>query len=709
MNDNNLFERQMTALVVDDDIAHRLLLESTLLAAGHQVKSVENGKQALEAFQKMSVDIILMDVNMPIMDGFEACYQIRLLAQGKDIPIILITGMDDHESIEKAFNVDATDFIIKPVNWPILGHRVSYYLKAGTLFKELRNSEINLKQAQKIALMGTWELDLITNYLSVSEQLMQLSEMDYAPISVGSREFLDKLHIDDKYTIGETIKQSIYHKKPFNVEYRILLNDNLERIFHEQAKVIYADDGTATKMLGTVQDITSRKGFEAEVRQLAYYDVLTGLPNREKFKQLANTALDRAERENEKAALMFLDLDNFKTVNDTLGHDVGDKLLQSVTQNLKECLRPSDYISYCDQIKLSLSRLGGDEFTLVVSGLKNLNGLENIAQRIHQKLSRPIYINEQELLVTASIGISVYPDDGKNLETLLKFADIAMYKAKELGRNGFQFYSNSLNNHSAEKLDFEVRLKKSIESNELEIHYQPQVQAKTGTLVGVEALVRWNDPQNGLISPIDFIPVAEQSNLILSIDKWVVNTACKQAVAWQNLGLAPITISVNISGKHFQKNNLKQMIEQALAASGLPPEYLEIELSESTLIEITDQNIAMLNEIKALGVKLAIDDFGVGFSSLNYIRKFSIDTLKIDKSLIDNINTDVCEAAITKAIIDLAKTLSLTTIAEGVEFKDQFDWLQKHECNLIQGYLFSKPLSLSGIERYFEQMSQQLN
>ncbi|MBA6391572.1 EAL domain-containing protein [Colwellia sp. BRX10-3] len=706
MIDNNLFERQMTALVVDDDIAHKLLLESTLLAAGHLVKSVENGKQALEAFQQMSIDIVLMDVNMPIMNGFDACFQIRSLAQGKDIPIILITGMDDHDSIQKAFNVDATDFMIKPVNWPILGHRVSYYLKAGNLFKELRSSEENLKEAQKIALMGTWELDLITNNLIVSEQLQQLSEIPYTPFNVDNSRFLEKLHPDDKFAIGETIKQSIYHKKPFDVEYRIRLKNQQERVFHEQAKVIYSDDGTAYKMLGTVQDITSRKGFEEEVRQLAYYDVLTGLPNREKFKQLVHTALDRAERKNEKAALMFIDLDNFKTVNDTLGHDAGDKLLQSVTQNLKDCLRPSDYISNDEQIKLSLSRLGGDEFTLIVSGLKDTVGLENIASRIHKKLSQPTYIDEQELLITGSIGIAIYPDDGNNLETLLKYADIAMYKAKEFGRNGFQFYSNSLNNHSAEKLNFEIRLKKSIENNELELHYQPQIETKTGRLVGVEALVRWNDPENGLVSPNDFISVAEKSNLILALDNWVINTACQQAAAWQNQGLEPLLMSVNISGKHFQKSALKPMIEQALTDSGLSPEYLEIELSESSLIEITDTTIALLNEVQELGIKLAIDDFGVGFSSLNYIRKFSVDTLKIDKSLIDNITTDVCEAAITKAIIDLAKTLNLSVVAEGVEHKDQLAWLQQHECRLIQGYIYSKPLPLLEIERYFEQTSQ---
>jgi len=709
MIDNNLFERQMTALVVDDDIAHRLLLESTLLAAGHLVKSVENGKQALEAFQDLAIDIVLMDVNMPEMDGFEACAQMRALPQGKDVPIILITGMDDHKSIEQAFKVDATDFIIKPVNWPILGHRVSYYLKAGSLFKELRNSERNLKEAHEIALMGTWELDLNTNQLTFSEQLRQLAEIKYTAVNIDRTLFLDKLHPDDKYVVAETITQSVYYKKPFDIEYRIILANQQERVFHEQAKVLNSPDGRASKMIGTIQDITSRKNFEKEVQHLAYFDVLTGLPNREKFKQLVKTALDRAERENEKAVIMFLDLDNFKSVNDTFGHDVGDKLLQTVAQNLKDCLRQSDFISYYEPIKLSISRLGGDEFTLIVSGLKNIDEIENIARRVHEKLCQPIYIDQQKLLVTGSIGISIYPDDGKDLTTLLKHADIAMYKAKDLGRNGFQFYSSILNDFSEEKNAFKLRLHDSIKNNELELHYQPQIEADTGQLIGVEALVRWNDTKNGLLHASDFISVAENSDFILAIDEWVITHACQQAVEWQKAGLQALKMSINISGRQIKNDTYIATITHALSASGLAAEYLELDISESIFLDTTKDTIDLLTEVKKLGVKLAIDDFGVSFSSLKHIRKVNIDTLKLDKSLINNITTDVCEAAITKAIIDLAKTLNLTIIATGIERKEQLTWLQQHGSYLFQGYLFSKPLPVQEIERYFAQTATKYN
>lgn len=709
MTKHNLPNRQMTALVVDDDISHRLLLETTLLAAGLQVESVENGELALHAFQTKSIDIVLMDVNMPLMDGFEACRHIRALDDGIDVPIILITGMDDHESIEQAFEVDATDFIIKPVNWPILGHRVNYYLKAGRVFKELRNSESNLKEAQEIALMGTWELDLTSNLLTFSKQLRELSETTNAPTHVDRTILLEKLHPDDKYIVAETINQSLHYKKPFDVEYRILLRNGVERIFHEQAKVNCDSSGKAIKMIGTVQDITSRKSFEKEIQHLAYFDVLTGLPNREKFKQLVNTALSRAKRENEKAALMFLDLDNFKHVNDTLGHDVGDKLLQSVAQNLKDCLRASDYITHYEPISLSISRLGGDEFTLIVSGLTHIEQFEGIARRVQEKLNQPIFINEQELLVTGSIGISVFPNDGDDLETLLKHADIAMYKAKDLGRNGFQFYSKSLNSHSKERLNFEARLKQSINNNELELYYQPQVESETGKLVGVEALVRWHDKKNGLISPQDFISIADKSEFILAMDEWVLNTACQQAAIWHDSGLNTLKVSVNISGKQLFKDNLKQTIKNALLRAKLAPQFLEIDISESDFCKYPEQSTEIIACVRDLGVKLAINDFGAGFSSLNHLRKFKVDTLKIDKSFIDNITTDEYESAIAKAMIELAKTLNLTMIAGGVEYKDQLTWLQENGGCLFQGYLFSKPLPVQEINRYFEQNIAEYN
>ncbi|SEL13434.1 response regulator receiver modulated diguanylate cyclase/phosphodiesterase [Colwellia chukchiensis] len=701
MIDKNLFEQQMTALVVDDDIAHRLLLESTLSAAGHWVKSAENGKQAVEIFQNTAIDIVLMDVNMPEMDGFQACQQMRALAHGKDVPIVLITGMDDHKSIEKAFNVDATDFIIKPVNWPILGHRVSYYLKAGRLFKELRNSEQSLKDAQEIALMGTWELDLATMQLRFSEQLKQLAQLQHAPQNIDRSLLLNKLHPDDKYVVAETITQSIYYKKPFDVEYRIQLSNAQERVFHEQAKVIMDANGYPCKMLGTIQDITARKSFEKEVQHLAYFDVLTGLPNRERFKQLVNTALARAEREDEKAVLMFIDLDDFKAVNDTYGHDVGDKLLQSVAQNLKDCLRSSDFISHYDPIKMSVSRLGGDEFTLIVSGLKNMEDFENIARRVHSKLCQAIYIDEKKLRVAGSIGIAIFPDDGQDLPTLLKHADIAMYKAKELGRNGFQFYSNTLNNYLEEKSAFESRLKNAIKNGELELYYQPQLEAAKQHLVGVEALVRWNDPKTGLVLAHDFIDVAEKTDFILAIDDWVLNNACQQAVKWQKAGLSHLKVTINISKRQLDDDSIITNIANALHTSGLNAECLELDINENTLSQPSDKTLALLKELKDLGIKLAIDEFGVGFSSLNHLRKVDIDSLKLNQNLLENITTDVCEAAITKAIIDIAKTLELTIIAGGIERQEQLTWLQQHGGHLFQGYLFSKPLPVREIEDYF--------
>ena len=687
-------------LVVDDDPAQRLLLEETLIQAGMRVHQAKDGAEAVALFTRLNPDLVLMDIKMPVMDGLEACAQIRQLMEGKDVPIVLITGLDDHASIQQAFEADATDFITKPVNWPILNHRVRYLLKAKEAFHALRKSETRLSDAQRIAALGSWEWDLASDKLYWSDQVYRIFGQRPDSYETTYETFLNTVHPDDKESVKQAIQQSLNDHVPFNTDHRIILPDGSQRTVHEQAEVILSE-GKPVYMQGTVQDITTRKETEQQIEYLAYYDSLTGLPNRTYFKHQAIRAINMAETEGSKVALLFLDLDEFKRINDTLGHDSGDELLKGIADNLTHSLRSTDCVAKADAPASSmLSRLGGDEFTIMLDGFSSANQVASVARRVLDKLTQPVTVLDQEFFITGCLGIAIYPDDGNDLETLFKHADIAMYQAKSRGRNEFQFYSRQLNRHSRKRLGLESKLRKALERDELLLHYQPQVSTKTGQISGLEALIRWQDPETGLVPPGEFITVAEESGLILPIGEWVLQTACNQTLRWQQNGLKPIRMSVNLSSNQFHQDNFIQNIKRTLDSSGLEPQYLELEMTESVIMQQLDKTITDLNKLKDLGVTISIDDFGTGYSSMSYLKRFPLDTLKIDRSFVTDISTDASDAAIVKAIITLAKSLDLTTVAEGVEEETQLAFLREQGCDLIQGYYFSRPLSADDAGHY---------
>ena len=702
MSDNSQQQYKTLVLVVDDDPAQRLLLDATLSQAGMRVNQAKNGAEAIDSFKQSNPDIILMDIKMPVMDGLQACQQIRQLTNGKDVPIVLITGLDDHASIQQAFDADATDFITKPVNWPILTHRVRYLLKARENFYALRESQTRLSDAQRIASLGNWDWDVVNQKMEWSDQVFKVFGLDKKTFEVTKETFFNLVHPDDKQSVIQAIEKSLTQLKPYNVDHRIILPDGSERTIHEQAEVVLSSQGQAVRLQGTVQDITQRKKAEHQIQRLAYYDTLTGLPNRAHFKEHAKRALGKAKTEGHKVALIFIDLDAFKRVNDTLGHDTGDELLKGIAKNLRNHLRVTDSVSKTDLVNATcLSRLGGDEFTLLLDGFNSANEVAGVARRLLDQLGQPVYINDQEFFISGSMGIANYPEDGEDVDTLLKHADIAMYQAKKRGQNDFQFYSRQLNNHTRERLGLESKLRKALERDELVLHYQPQVSAISGEVMGLEALIRWQDPEKGLVPPGQFIPVAEESGLIKPIGEWVLQTACKQARIWQQKGLKPIRMSVNLSSHQFHQKNFIQQVRNILDSSGLAAQYLELEMTESVIMQQLDKTITDLNRLKEIGITLSIDDFGTGYSSMSYLKRFPLDTLKIDRSFVTDIPGDVSGAAITRAIITLAKSLGLTTIAEGVEKQDQLSFLRENGCDFIQGYYFSRPLPVKEVEVFF--------
>lgn len=703
MNNSKDIAALPVVLVVDDDMAQRLLMVETLLENNLTVEEAEDGKEALEIFQRISPDLVLMDVKMPRMDGFTACMEMRKLPGGIDTAIVLVTGLDDTASIQKAFDAGSTDFITKPVNWPLLNHRVRYLLRAGEAFRSLHQSEQRLSIAQKIAGLGNWDWDFEKGNVYCSNQMFALFGLEPVHGKVSYELFLQCVHPDEKEAVQAVVKKALHEKKAYRLEYSIIRPDGSIRTIHEQAEVEYDTDEVPISMHGTVQDISERKESEEKIRFLAYYDSLTGLPNRQLFNEYVGQALFAAARGDSKVALLYIGIDRFKRINDTLGHKAGDELLKKIAACLSDSIRCTDIFGKFilpREPKLSLSRLTGDEFSILLTGLAEEDHAALVSRRMLEMLQKPILIGGQEINVSCSIGISIFPGDTNNVDTLLKNADVAMFHAKQSGGNTFKFFSHDMNDRAMERLNLEIDLKKAIEREELVLFYQPQINLRTGKIAGLEALIRWQHPELGLVPPMKFIPVAEESGIIVAIGEWVMKEACRQAQAWRQNGLAPIRMGVNISSHQFRQGDLVPMVKQALLDSGLPSSFLELELTESSIMQNVDKTIDILDQLKEAGVNLSVDDFGTGYSSMSYLKRFPLDTLKIDRSFVMDITTDPNDAAIIKAIIAVAKSLGLKTIAEGVETKEQLQFLRNHLCDEIQGFFISKPIPADEVKSF---------
>ncbi|MDD5241851.1 MAG: EAL domain-containing protein [Sulfuricella sp.] len=441
-------------------------------------------------------------------------------------------------------------------------------------------------------------------------------------------------------------------------------------------------DNRVTHYVGIFSDISEIKKSEAKIEFLAYHDPLTELPNRLLARDHMELAMSSADRANSKATLLFLDIDNFKTINDSLGHAVGDTLLKAVAARLRECLRDTD----------TLSRQGGDEFLIVLPDVSDSDAIAGVAEKILTRMAASFHLGSHELSISLSVGLAVYPDDGRDFETLLKKADTAMYQAKEAGRNSYRFHTEQMNADAVEYLRIRNGLCQALEKGEFVLHYQPQVSLASGAVIGAEALIRWHHPELGLVPPGRFIRIAEESGLIEPIGKWVLLEACRQAAAWCKAGLPELVIAVNLSAVQFKRGDLMRSVAQALDDSGLDPALLELELTESILIQNTEQVLGTVQRLKTLGVKLSIDDFGTGYSSLSYLKRFNVDKLKIDQSFVRDMVNDPSDAAIIRAIIQMAKSLNLKTIAEGVEDKQTLDFLRLNHCDEAQGYHFARPI-----------------
>ena len=467
-------------------------------------------------------------------------------------------------------------------------------------------------------------------------------------------------------------------------------------------------EGQCVGRVWSFRDVTERLKAEEQITTMAYFDILTNLPNRYLMKDRLNQAILYAEKYKKLLAIIYLDLDNFKRVNDTFGHNVGDELLKEVSDRLEKHIRKIDTLSRSgnDALKTTVARLGGDEFTILLRDIKDAQDASRVAKRIIELFSAPFAVKGREIFISTSIGISLYPSDGEDADTLLKNADTAMYHAKENGKNTFQFFTDSMNVAALEQFTLENSLRKAQKQGELQLYYQPQFDLLTHKIIGIEALVRWMHPEKGMLLPDAFVPLAEESGLIIPMGEWILQTACKQNKTWQIAGYDPIYITVNISSVQFKKKNFVESVAQILIDTDLNPEFLELELTESILMQPTASTLKTLNELKATGVRLAIDDFGTGYSSFGYLKQLPIDTLKIDRSFVRDIELDLDDRAIIKAMISLARTLNLKIIAEGVETLEQLAYLQEQGSDGIQGFLLSHPLPTDSLTHLLQEEKQ---
>lgn len=456
---------------------------------------------------------------------------------------------------------------------------------------------------------------------------------------------------------------------------------------------IFDPDSKARKFIEVVEDITDRKRAEEEIQHLAYYDTLSGLPNRTLLKDRLQQLLAQAHRHGDQIGVIFIDLDRFKGVNDSQGHAIGDELLKAVASRLLKSVRSTD----------TVARLGGDEFVIVISEINHDRDITHVARKIMQSLQAPFELEGKEIFSTASMGIALFPLDGDDVGSLLRNADTAMYAAKECGRNNYQFFSGEMSMKAVERMELEHTLRRALERDEFHLLYQPQVNGKTGAVTALEALLRWNHPDMGLLLPEKFIPVAEDAGLITEIGEWALRTACRQVRSWHEEGFFPLRVAVNLSGRQFRAHNLLKMVERVLAETELDPGSLELEITESMLMEGADHAVKTLEQLKRIGVCFSVDDFGTGYSSLNYLKKFPLNRLKIDRSFIRDITTNAGDAAITDAIIALAGSLGLGVIAEGVEQREQMLLLLEKQCIEMQGFYFSPPMPADNIPLYLAQ------
>jgi diguanylate cyclase (GGDEF)-like protein len=682
-------------LIVDDDPLLRGMSARTLGHAGFAVSEASSGDEALAGIAERAFDLILLDVVMPGLDGYEICRRIRAMPARARVPILMLTGLNDTASIELAYHHGATDFITKPINWTLLSHKVRYALRASAAAEAMRHGRESLARAQTLAAMGNWTV-LPDGRMEASAQLLRLIGM---PVVVGdvsyADTFLEIVLEEDRDAVRRARAHLLENGTPYQLTFRVRRQDGAVRTLFEQAAPLQAGPGDPTRIEGITQDITERVQAEERIQQLAHYDVVTGLPNRKFFAELAAPALERAARGGAGCAVMHLDIDRFKDVNDALGRGGGDAVLKAVADRLRSWTRNSD-LAAVDQTPAErgmLASVGGNGFTLLITDLAGQDQATQVAHRLSKAIAQPIVVESHSLELTSSIGIAFFPSDAQDLPRLLRCAEQALNAAKEAGRAQHRFFDEQMNARAASRLKLEADLRRAIEREELRLHFQPKVDASSGAIVGAEALLRWQHRERGMIPPQEFIAVAEQTGLILPLTDWVLESACRSLREWLDAGLPEIPLSVNLAAPSLTGVALLGKLDGLIQRFDLRPNCLILEITETILMKDVESGIALLQTLRDRGYGVSLDDFGTGYSSLSYLKRFPLDELKIDRAFVIDSAVGGRDSALAAAIIALGRELGLHVVAEGVETREQSAFLLRRGCHVQQGYLFSRPVA----------------
>lgn len=686
MNEPISTVKPYTILIVDDTPANLGVAVDFLEGKGFTVLVAQDGEEGLQRAQLVLPDLILLDVMMPGIDGFETCRRLKKTESTKDIPVIFMTALADTSDKVKAFAAGAVDYVSKPFQVEELLARINTHLSLRTAQKllasqneELKVSEIRYHRLFETAKDGILLLDLKTGLIT-DVNVSVINMLGFSRDNYLGRKLCDIQPFDTVPECATTLAP-LQARDSVSFDHWRLTAKNTSLVDVEFVASAYDVDG-ARMVQCNIRDITNRIRDEERITYMALHDALTGLPNRTLLKDRLIQSIAMACRNNKRVAVLMLDLDHFKDINDSLGHQIGDGLLEALAKRLKSSLRDSD----------TVARIGGDEFVIALPEASSDLDIEEIVQKLLVALHEPFRIEGHELVVTGSIGIAKYPDDGENPGVLLRVADMAMYAAKSSLRGSYRFFTPELDRSTQRRISLANDLRQACARGEFVLYYQPQVSTKSGAITGVEALMRWNHPTRGMIGPMEFIPMLEQMGMMIEIGTWVLHTACAQNIAWQREGLTPVWMAVNVSAQQFYRGDLVRIVEEALRISGLESKWLELELTETLTLDDSEIALNIMRRLKLLGIRLSLDDFGTGWSSLSYLRKFPLDRIKIDQSFMRDIPLVGPAEAVVTSIIDLARNLGFATIAEGVETTQQLDYLDLKKCDEIQGFIYSPPL-----------------
>jgi diguanylate cyclase (GGDEF)-like protein len=674
-------------LIVDDDAGSRLLMRRALERSGFTISEAADGAAAVAAVEAGACNAVLMDVEMPVLNGYAACKQIRALPGGAHLPIMMVTGRDDVASINQSYQAGATDFLAKPINWNLLGHRVQYLVRGGRLVQYLEESE----SRQRAMLDALPDLLLV---IDAQDRIVdRLGATDNHPFLNGKvqaeQKIVDLVTGEAARAITHALEDCRVRNERTEVEFECM-REGVERRF--ETRIVPYDRG---RLLLVLRDVTERHRAANRIRELAFFDPLTQLPNRQYLLQLLEEARREASTTGERFAVLRINLDQFKRINDSIGHGAGDALLQAVASRLGTFLK----LERDGAVTMPLARLTGDEFAVAIRHLQSDADIQAAINNIRAAFASPYLIRHRDFFVTCTIGIAIFPDHGQFADELLRTAGLALHEAKTSGGNRGIIYGEHMRARSVARLELETELRRALDANELFLAYQPQIELSSGRIASVEALVRWRHPTRGIVPPDEFISVAEESGLIVSLSDLVMRHALRQISAWWQQGCRDLRVAVNVSGAQFEAPGFPDWVFAHLDEAGLPGACLELEITESLLMADDEAAARAVRAVRELGVHVAIDDFGTGYSSLAYLKHFPIESLKIDRSFVADLGRDSNDAAICAAIIAMGRQLGLKIVAEGVETREQLQFLTTHGCTLAQGFFIAKPMEAAEMSK----------